>query len=42
MIADVYKFIEHVQKITVAPVAKALFSLYFPSEYYFFYILFLF
>jgi cytoplasmic polyadenylation element-binding protein len=30
MIADVYKFIEHVQKINVAPVAKALFSLYFP------------
>ena len=32
MIGDVYKFIEHVQKIQVAPIARALFLLYFPSK----------
>lgn len=32
MIADVFKFIEYVQKIETIPVAKALFLLYFPSN----------
>jgi hypothetical protein len=32
-ISDVYQMIEHVHKIQVGPVAKALFLLYFPSEW---------
>ena len=32
MIADVFKFIEHVHKIEVFPVARALFALYFPRK----------
>lgn len=35
MIADVYKFIEHVHKIQIIPVARALFLLYFPSKLHF-------
>lgn len=30
MIGDVFKFIEHIQKISFLPIAKALFCIYFP------------
>ena len=35
MIGDVFKFIEHIQKISFLPIAKALFCIYFPSKFFF-------
>lgn len=36
MIADLYKFLEHLQKINLKYIAISLFNLYFPSNFYFF------
>lgn len=34
MIADLYKFLEHLQKISFKYIAIALFNLYFPSNFF--------